>query len=88
MAQVIVHDHGIIAAHDNMVAINSAIMVDLTGQIAAESVGPRMTSGTGGQLAFAVESNYPEVSVISLPFLPQQGMALYLALCLSFRQAQ
>ncbi len=42
-----------IAANDNMVAINSAIAVDLTGQIAAESIGPRMISSTGGQLAFA-----------------------------------
>ena len=42
-----------IAAHDNMVAINSAISVDLTGQIAAESLGPTMISGTGGHLAFA-----------------------------------
>ncbi len=46
-------DPRVIAAHDNMVAINSAIAVDLTGQIAAESVGPVMTSGSGGQLSFA-----------------------------------
>jgi len=43
-----------IATNDNMVAINSAIAVDLTGQIAAESIGPRMVSSTGGQLAFAI----------------------------------
>jgi len=47
-------DPRVIAAHDNMVAINSAIAVDLTGQIAAESVGPVMTSGSGGQLSFAI----------------------------------
>ncbi len=47
-------DPRVIAAHDNMVAINSALAVDLTGQIAAESVGPVMVSGTGGQLAFAI----------------------------------
>jgi 4-hydroxybutyrate CoA-transferase len=39
-----------------MVAINAALMVDLTGQIAAESIGPTMVSGTGGQLAFAIGS--------------------------------
>ncbi|MFC2040972.1 acetyl-CoA hydrolase/transferase C-terminal domain-containing protein, partial [Chloroflexota bacterium] len=39
--------------HDNMVAINATLAVDLTGQIAAESFGPTMVSGTGGQLAFA-----------------------------------
>lgn len=46
-------DPAVIRAHDNMVAINAALAVDLTGQIAAESVGPTMLSGTGGQLAFA-----------------------------------
>ena len=39
--------------NDNVVAINSAISVDLTGQIAAESIGPTLVSGPGGQLAFA-----------------------------------
>ena len=47
-------DPRVIAANDNMVAMNSALMVDLTGQIAAESIGPRMVSSTGGQLAFAI----------------------------------
>jgi 4-hydroxybutyrate CoA-transferase len=47
-------DPRIIAANDNMVAINSALCVDLTGQIAAESFGPVMVAGTGGQLAFAI----------------------------------
>lgn len=41
-----------IASHPNMVAINSAIMVDFTGQIASEGVGDRHISGTGGQLNF------------------------------------
>ena len=50
-------DPRVIAAHDNMVAINSALTVDLTGQIAAESIGPSMISGTGGQLAFAIGAN-------------------------------
>jgi len=47
-------DPRVIAANDNVVAINSAIAVDLTGQIAAESIGPVMTSGSGGQLSFAI----------------------------------
>jgi len=47
-------DPRIIAANDNVVAINSAIAVDLTGQIAAESIGPVMTSGSGGQISFAI----------------------------------
>ena len=48
---------GVIAQNDNQVAINSAISVDLTGQIASESAGPTMVSGTGGQLAFAIGAN-------------------------------
>jgi len=46
-------DPKVIAANDNMVAINSALAVDLTGQISAETIGPKMIGGTGGQLAFA-----------------------------------
>lgn len=46
-----------ISAHDNQVAINSCLQIDLTGQIAAESIGSRMISGSGGQLAFAIGAN-------------------------------
>lgn len=42
-----------IAANDNMVAINQALTVDLTGQISAESIGYQILSGSGGQTAFA-----------------------------------
>ncbi len=45
-------DIRIIAAHDNMVAINNALTVDLTGQICAETIGPRQISGAGGQIPF------------------------------------
>jgi len=38
-----------VAANDNMVAINSALSVDLTGQIASESIGHQMYTGSGGQ---------------------------------------
>ena len=41
-----------IAQNDRMVAINSAIEVDLTGQVCAESIGPQFYSGFGGQLDF------------------------------------
>jgi 4-hydroxybutyrate CoA-transferase len=37
---------------DNMVAINSALQIDLTGQVCAESIGTRMYSGVGGQMDF------------------------------------
>jgi acetyl-CoA hydrolase len=47
-----VNDPFNIARNDNMVAINSAIQVDLTGQVCADSIGPRIFSGVGGQVDF------------------------------------
>lgn len=47
-----VNDPFIIAQHENMISINSALEVDLTGQVAADSIGPRFYSGVGGQLDF------------------------------------
>jgi acyl-CoA hydrolase/RimJ/RimL family protein N-acetyltransferase len=46
------NDPGIIRRNDNMVAINSAIAVDLTGQVCADSIGSRFYSGIGGQVDF------------------------------------
>ena len=42
----------IIARHDNMTAINSALEIDLTGQATAESIGKIFYSGIGGQADF------------------------------------
>ena len=42
----------IIAQHDNMVAINSALEIDLSGQVCAEALGTKQYSGIGGQLDF------------------------------------
>ena len=39
-----------IAQNERMVAINSAIEVDFTGQVCADSIGPQLYSGVGGQL--------------------------------------
>ena len=45
-----VNDPYVIARNDNMVSINTAISVDLTGQVCSESLGATQFSGTGGQL--------------------------------------
>lgn len=45
-------DIRVISAHENMVAINNALMIDLTGQICAETIGPRQMSAAGGQIPF------------------------------------
>jgi 4-hydroxybutyrate CoA-transferase len=47
-----VNDPFNIAANDKMVAINSALQVDLTGQVCADSIGTRFYSGVGGQVDF------------------------------------
>lgn len=47
-----VNDPFVIAQNDNMVSINSAIEVDLTGQICADSMGHFLYSGVGGQVDF------------------------------------
>jgi acyl-CoA hydrolase len=47
-----VNDPFIISQNENMVAINSAIEVDLTGQVCSDSVGPYIYSGFGGQVDF------------------------------------
>jgi acyl-CoA hydrolase len=47
-----VNDPFIISQNDNMVSINSAIQIDLTGQVAADSMGYHIYSGIGGQVDF------------------------------------
>jgi acetyl-CoA hydrolase len=46
------NDPVVIAQHEEMVAVNSAIEVDLTGQVCADSIGPKFYSGIGGQVDF------------------------------------
>lgn len=46
------NDPGFIARNDNMVAINSALQVDLTGQVCSDSIGQQFYSGIGGQVDF------------------------------------
>jgi len=46
------NDPFVIAQNEKMVAINSAIQVDLTGQVCADSIGTRPYSGFGGQVDF------------------------------------
>jgi acetyl-CoA hydrolase len=47
-----VNDPFLIAQNQKMVSINSAIEVDLTGQVCADSIGPKFYSGVGGQVDF------------------------------------
>src|SRR5579871_862008 len=47
-----------IGRNDNMVAINSALQVDLTGQVCSDSLGNRFYSGIGGQVDFLRGASY------------------------------
>jgi len=59
----------VIAQNKRVVAINSAIEVDLTGQVCADSIGTRFYSGVGGQSDFIYGASLSEggVPIIALP---------------------
>lgn len=63
------NDPYVIAKNDNFISINSAVEVDLCGQVAAESVGSYEFSGTGGQVDFIKGSRLSKggKSIIALP---------------------
>jgi len=64
-----VNDPFVISRNHRMVAVNSAIEVDLTGQICADSIGTKLYSGVGGQLDFIYGASRSEggVPIIALP---------------------
>lgn len=64
-----VNDPFVIAQNSRMVAINSAIEVDLTGQVCADSIGTNFYSGIGGQMDFIVGASRSEggLPIIALP---------------------
>ncbi|MFZ0429797.1 MAG: acetyl-CoA hydrolase/transferase C-terminal domain-containing protein [Acidobacteriota bacterium] len=69
------NDPFVIAQNDRMVAINSAIEVDLTGQVSSDSIGTRIYSGFGGQVDFirgAAHSNGGR-SIIAMPSTAVDG---------------
>lgn len=70
-----VNDPFIIAQNDRMISINSALEVDLTGQVCADSIGTNFYSGVGGQLDFvrgAARSN-GGMTFIALPSTAKGG---------------
>ncbi len=64
-----VNDPFVVAQNDRQVAINSAIEVDLTGQVCADSIGPKIYSGVGGQLDFIYGASRSKggIPIIALP---------------------
>jgi len=67
--QEYVNDPFLISKNDKMVAINSAIEIDLTGQVCADSIGTKFFSGIGGQVDFVRGAAHSEGGkpIIALP---------------------
>lgn len=70
-----INDPCVIGQHDNMVSINSALQVDLMGQVNAEMIGSRQFSGIGGQVDFVrgVSRAKNGKSIIALPSTASGG---------------
>ncbi len=70
-----VNDPYVIGQHDNMISINSALQIDLFGQVNAEMIGAQQFSGVGGQVDFvrgASRSNGGR-SIIAMPSTAARG---------------
>jgi acyl-CoA hydrolase len=69
------NDPYVISQNDRMVAINSALEVDLTGQVCADSVGHLPYSGIGGQVDFirGAARSKGGVPIIALPATAKDG---------------
>lgn len=70
-----VNDTARIRKNPKMVAINSAIEVDVTGQVCADSIGSRMYSGVGGQMDFIRGATLSDggKAIIALPSITRKG---------------
>ncbi len=72
-----VNDVSIIKQNPKMVAINSAIEVDLSGQVCADSIGTKMYSGVGGQMDYIRGASLSEggKAIIALPSITSSGIS-------------
>lgn len=71
------NDVAIIRQNKKMVAINSAVEIDLTGQVCADSIGTKMFSGVGGQMDFIRGASLSEggKAFIALPSQTRKGIS-------------
>ena len=72
-----VNDVSVIKQNPRMVAINSAIEVDLTGQVCADSMGAKMYSGVGGQMDYirGASLSHGGKAIIALPSITKNGIS-------------
>jgi acyl-CoA hydrolase len=70
-----VHDPQVTAAFDRFVAINSALEVDLTGQVTAETLGGRQVAGIGGHFDFTLGASRAAAgaAIVALPATGRGG---------------
>ncbi len=76
-----VNNPSVIRKNPQMVSINSAIQIDLTGQVCADSIGSRIYSGVGGQVDFVTGAQLSEGgrSIIAIPATAANGAVSRLA---------
>ena len=69
------NDPFVIAQMPKMVAINSAIEIDITGQVVSDSIGPRIFSGFGGQVDFIYGASRSKGGkpIIAMPSTTKKG---------------
>ena len=69
------NDPLLIARNDNMVAINSALQIDLTGQVCSDSIGTHFYSGIGGQVDFLRGATHSKGGkpIVALPSTAKDG---------------
>jgi 4-hydroxybutyrate CoA-transferase len=77
-----VNNPSVIARNPKMTAINSAIEIDVTGQVCADSIGPRPYSGVGGQVDFVRGAALSRGGkpIIALPSRTSKGVARIVSL--------
>lgn len=68
---------GIIAQNPKVTAINSALQVDITGQVCADSIGTKFYSGVGGQIDFLRGASLSKGGkpIIAMPSVTNKGMS-------------
>lgn len=71
------NDPFIICQNDKVTAINSALQVDLTGQVCADSLGTKFYSGVGGQIDFVYGASRSKggKSIIAMPSVTNKGVS-------------
>jgi len=72
-----VNDTYVIASNPRVVAINSAIEIDITGQVCADSIGYKMYSGVGGQMDFIRGASLSEGGkpILAIPSVTAKGIS-------------